>query len=159
MASLIELEHQEQELQFSTFSSDVAWDLGVICRGLAQKHQKPVVIHIASSNSGQLLFHACSRPGTTPDNAFWVKRKQATVFRFGCSSYYMKKKMDSSLVAFETKYALSEGDYAANGGGFPIRVKGVEGTVAVVVISGLSQEEDHELAVEGIRQYLQGTKG
>lgn len=61
-------------------------------------------------------------------------------------------------MAFETKYALNGDDYAANGGGFPIRVSGVEGVVAVVVISGLSQEEDHELAVEGIRQYLQGVK-
>ncbi|KAI5851382.1 hypothetical protein DFP73DRAFT_153317 [Morchella snyderi] len=155
MTTLKELKQQEQKLQFRTFNSNVAWDLGVICRSLALgEHQRPVIIHIASSNAGQVLFHACSRPGTTLDDAFLVKRKQATVFRFGCSSYYMKRKMESSQVAFATKYALSEEDYAANGGGFPIRVKGVEGVVGVIVISGLSQEENHALAVEGIRDYL-----
>jgi uncharacterized protein (UPF0303 family) len=45
--------------------------------------------------------------------------------------------------------------YACHGGGFPVRVKGVEGVVAVIVVSGLAQEEDHNILVEGINWFLQ----
>jgi uncharacterized protein (UPF0303 family) len=44
------------------------------------------------------------------------------------------------------------GDYAIHGGGVPIRVTGVEGVVAVVVVSGLKQDEDHAVIVEVIRE-------
>ena len=38
--------------------------------------------------------------------------------------------------------------------GFPVKIKGVEGVVAVIVVSGLSQVEDHELLVEGVKWFL-----
>ena len=38
----------------------------------------------------------------------------------------------------------SAGDYAIHGGGVPVRVKGVEGVVAVIVVSGLAQHEVSE---------------
>ncbi len=40
------------------------------------------------------------------------------------------------------------GRYAICGGGVPIRVAGVAGVVAVVCVSGLTQEEDHGVIVE-----------
>ena len=50
----------------------------------------------------------------------------------------------------ERKEKLGEraGDYAIHGGGWPVRVKGVEGVVGVIVVSGLKQEEDHQVIVE-----------
>lgn len=69
----------------------------------------------------------------------------------------MKIKFDRSATKFSDNYALKDEDYAANGGGFPIRVKGIEGVVGVIVVSGLHQEEDHQLAVNGIREYLERT--
>ena len=53
---------------------------------------------------------------------------------------------------FAEKYMLGEnaGQYAIHGGGVPVRVKGVEGIVGVVVVSGLKQHEDHAVVVEGI---------
>ena len=64
---------------------------------------------------------------------------------------------------FAEKYMLGEkaGQYAIHGGGVPIRVRGVEGVVGVVVVSGLKQHEDHAVVVEGmlkiIEQLEQGT--
>lgn len=40
------------------------------------------------------------------------------------------------------------GEYAIHGGGVPVFVKGVEGLVAVVVVSGLKQWDDHQVVVE-----------
>ena len=57
---------------------------------------------------------------------------------------------------FAEKYMLGEkaGQYAIHGGGVPVRVRGVEGVVGVVVVSGLKQHEDHAVVVEGILKII-----
>jgi len=42
--------------------------------------------------------------------------------------------------------------FAIHGGGVPIRVEGVEGVVAVVVVSGLKQSEDHGVIWDAVRE-------
>lgn len=65
----------------------------------------------------------------------------------------MHCKFNGDEVAFKEKYGLgnSAAEYAIHGGGVPIRVKGVEGVVGVVVVSGLKQDEDHAIIGEVIR--------
>ena len=65
----------------------------------------------------------------------------------------MHVKMEGNEDYFAKKYMLGEnaGTYAIHGGGVPVRVKGVEGVIAVVVVSGLKQEEDHMIVVEGLQ--------
>jgi uncharacterized protein (UPF0303 family) len=113
------------------------------------------VVNITLANSNNLLFHACSRPGTFPDYDLWVARKRKTVLRWGLSSWYMHNKMQGDEKAFAEKYmlGLSAGDYAIHGGGVPVRVKGVEGVVGVIVVSGLKQDQDHQVVVEALQMY------
>ena len=68
----------------------------------------------------------------------------------------MHHKLNGDEQAFREKYMLGDdaGSYAIHGGGMPIRVKGVEGVVAVCVVSGLKQEEDHQVIVEVLQEYL-----
>lgn len=68
----------------------------------------------------------------------------------------MSRKFEGDEVAFGAKYGLGEraADYAIHGGGVPIFVKGIEGPVAVVVVSGLKQDQDHQVVVECILEYL-----
>jgi uncharacterized protein (UPF0303 family) len=65
----------------------------------------------------------------------------------------MHMKMQGNEEAFAKKYMLGEsaGTYAIHGGGVPVRVKGVEGVIGVVVVSGLKSEEDHMVVVEGLK--------
>ena len=58
--------------------------------------------------------------------------------------------------AFANKYALgaTTGEYAIHGGGVPVRVKGVEGVVGVIVVSGLKQEEDHMVVIEALEEFI-----
>lgn len=63
--------------------------------------------------------------------------------------------------AFVKKYALASAnggavadEYAIHGGGYPIRVRGVEGIVAVVVVSGLKQEDDHQVVAETVKEVI-----
>jgi uncharacterized protein (UPF0303 family) len=121
----------------------------------------PVVINIALANSSYVLFHTCTRAGTVPDNALWVKRKRNTVLRWGFSTWYLSCKFAQDEKKFADKFALGDtaSDYAIHGGGVPIRVKGVEGVVAVVVVSGLKQELDHAVIVETLQElYFSGSQ-
>lgn len=69
----------------------------------------------------------------------------------------MHNKFKGDEEAFAAKFALGHraGEYAIHGGGFPIRVQGVEGVVAVVVVSGLKQEQDHGIIVQAVQEYLE----
>lgn len=93
--------------------------------------------------------------GTTPDNEIWASRKRNAVLRFGCSTWLLGRKFGGDEEKFRKVFAMSEaqgGEYAIHGGGVPIRVKGVEGVVAIVIVSGLKQSEDHGVIVDVIRE-------
>ncbi|KAK6592696.1 DUF967 domain protein [Botrytis cinerea] len=143
----------DSSLIFEHFTTSDAWVLGSALRERLLPHPTPVVISISLSNANQVLFHCCTHSGTMPDNDSWVSRKRKTVLRWGVSTWYMWCKFEGDEGAFARKYGLGNGagDYAIHGGGVPIRVTGVEGVVACVVVSGLKQWEDHGVIVEVIR--------
>ena len=156
------LKAQEDACVLPAFNSDVAWELGTIIRTLCQqKYDRPAAVYIAHANSSQLFFFATSRPGTLPDNMHWVKRKEAVVLRWGMSSFRMRLQMQNHQPEMHVQEALKDkfemadpSVYGCHGGGFPVRVRGVEGVVGVIVVSGLKQEDDHSVIVDGIQKYL-----
>ncbi|CAL1703698.1 unnamed protein product [Somion occarium] len=155
--SLDEISAVEASLTLPSFTAETAWEIGNSLRTRLLAFPTPTVISISLANSNQLLFHSAVKSGIQPDNDLWVARKRATVLRWGVSSWYMHCKMGGDEKAFREKYALGDeggGRYAIHGGGIPIRVKGVEGTVAVIVVSGLKQHEDHQIIVEVLQEHL-----
>lgn len=59
--------------------------------------------------------------------------------------------------AFAEKYMMGEEErhrYAIHGGGFPIKVKGVDAIVGVIVVSGLAQTEDHQIIADTLAEYV-----
>jgi uncharacterized protein (UPF0303 family) len=149
---LAELTAEEEELQFASFTNDDAWELGVALVATARRQDLPVAVDI-SRNRAQ-LFHA-ALPGTSPDNASWIRRKARVVNRFGHSTLYMRQAARERGTTFEEQYGLDPLRYAAHGGGFPIVVRRV-GPVGVVVVSGLPQLEDHRMVVAALRAHLGG---
>jgi len=148
---------QEERLVFKRFTAQTAWNVGSLIRErLIQASQRPAVVNIALANSELLLFHAASRSGTGPDNDFWVARKRRAVLRWSTSTYALHLKFKGDEAAFASKFQLGQrgGDYAIHGGGFPVRVAGVESVVAVIVVSGLTMQEDHEVIIEVLEEYL-----
>ncbi|KAI0125026.1 hypothetical protein BJ170DRAFT_685900 [Xylariales sp. AK1849] len=140
---------------FDSFTVDDAWELGhlLYARLLPFATQKPTLISISLANNGQVLFQCAVGSGTVPDNEVWVQRKRNSVLRWGCSTWLLHCKYEGDEDKFRTKFGMSEEQasrYAIHGGGVPIRVRGVEGIVAVVVVSGLKQHEDHGVIVEVI---------
>ncbi|MFL6098137.1 MAG: heme-degrading domain-containing protein [Blastococcus sp.] len=148
--SVADLAAEEEELQFSSFTNDDAWELGTALRELARRQAAPVAIDI-SRNSHQLFRAAL--PGATPDNDAWIERKQRVVHRFGHSTLHVRQSFVERGTTFEEQSGLDPQRYAAHGGGFPVLVRSV-GPVGVLVVSGLPQLEDHRLIVAALRAHL-----
>jgi uncharacterized protein (UPF0303 family) len=142
---------EEQQLQFTSFNEDSAWQIGCWLVEDAIRNALPITIDIRRGE--QQLFHA-SRPGASADNDEWVKRKVRLVTRFGHSSYYLGQQLKNESKTIEEKFLLPESKYAAHGGCFPILLKGT-GMVGTITVSGLVQEQDHKLVVAAIRHYLE----
>jgi len=147
---LKQLLQEEQELLFTSFNEDTAWELG--SRLVEQARNKGLPVTIDITRGAHQLFHA-SLQGTSVDNDEWVKRKARLVYRFGHSSFYMAQLLKIKGTRMEEAYLLSESEYAPHGGCFPVLVKGT-GMIGTVTVSGLAQEEDHKMVVQAIREYL-----
>ncbi|MBI2332347.1 MAG: heme-degrading domain-containing protein [Chloroflexi bacterium] len=141
---------EEQELQFTRFNETTAWQLGTQMVEHAMRENLPVTIDIRRGE--HQLFHY-SMPGTSLDNDEWVKRKVRLVNRFGHSSFYMGQMLKHKGKRIEESYLISESEYAAHGGCFPIIIKET-GMIGTVTVSGLPQEEDHRFVVQSIREFL-----
>ena len=144
------LREQENELQFTAFSADTAWALGGLMRGLAASHSKPVALGIWMA--GQTLLYTGTK-GITSSNEDWLRRKRNTVLHFGKSSLLVGMELARAGVTLEEKSGLALVDFAAHGGGFPLLLRGT-GCIGAVVVSGLTQREDHTLAVRAIADLL-----
>ncbi|KAH8733846.1 hypothetical protein BGZ61DRAFT_515072 [Ilyonectria robusta] len=141
-----------------SFTSEDTFILGnlLYARLLPFAKKTPALISIALANSSQVVFQTVTGPGVVPDNERWVSRKRNTVLRFGNSSWYMHCKFDGDEALFSSKFAIGDEqkcNYAIHGGAIPIRVKGVEGIVATVIVSGLKQDEDHGVIVDVIKEH------
>ncbi|GLV60934.1 UPF0303 protein [Dictyobacter sp. S3.2.2.5] len=146
---LKELLQQEEELQFTRFSNEMALELGLALLKEARTRSKPVAIDI--SRHGLQLFHFAME-GTAIDNGEWIRRKNNVVQRFGHSSFYVGRSLKQAGRTMEEKYLVSSQEYAAHGGAFPLIIRGV-GVVGTVTVSGLPQQEDHELVVSVLRRF------
>jgi len=151
-ALIAEIERQERDLRFATFTNDDAWELGSLLVRLATERDLPVTVDVRRGT--QQLFHA-ARPGTTADNDSWVQRKVRVVERFGTSSFLQGLRARAKGTTFAAVHELPLQEYAAHGGAFPVHVEGV-GVVGVVTVSGLPQADDHALVTEAVRTFLDG---
>ena len=140
---------EEQELQFIRFDESTAWQIG--CQLVERAQQEGLPITIDLTRGCHQLFHVSMR-GTSVDNDEWIKRKVRLVYRFGHSSFYIGQLLKSKGKRLEDAYFIPESEYAPHGGCFPVILKN-SGLIGTITVSGLSQEEDHKLVVQAIRDY------
>ncbi|GAA5873610.1 hypothetical protein JCM16303_001178 [Sporobolomyces ruberrimus] len=144
-----------ETLRLTSFTSQTAHTLGEAIRTNLRKTApgKGAIVQITSGSTEQLLYFSCSDEGTLLDNKVWAQRKWRSVIRFGKSTASLNMKWPDGKVP--SHYAAPEIEYACHGGGFPLRVKGVEPIVGVVVVSGLTQEDDHQNIVDVLEKFIQ----
>jgi uncharacterized protein (UPF0303 family) len=147
--SLAELAAEEEELQFTGFTNDDAWELGSALVAAGRERGAPIAVDITRNR--HQLFHA-ALPGATPDNDAWIQRKTRVVDRFGHSSLYVRRSSIERGTTAEAEFGLDPALYAAHGGAFPLLVRDV-GPIGAVVVSGLPQVEDHRMVVAALRAH------
>ncbi|GAA5991513.1 hypothetical protein JCM10908_005738 [Rhodotorula pacifica] len=143
-----------EALRLVSFTSSDAFEIGIKLRQLISSKYagKPAIIDIRAAADDQQYFFAACAEGSQPDNRHWAERKRRSVVRFGKSTASLRMKWPEGIPAH---FAASEDDYAIHGGGFPVRVQGVEPLVGTIVVSGLKQEEDHQVIVDVLTEYIE----
>ena len=144
------LRDEANALELARFSLADALRLGRIATDLAVVRSLPVLIEIVL---GQRVAYRAALPGTTADNDEWLRRKFRVVARFEESTLAVRVAHEEKDRSFNEATGLPETEFAAHGGGWPIRVAGV-GVVGMFGVSGLPQVADHELIVESLGIHL-----
>lgn len=147
---LIELKKQEEMIQFTEFTNETALQIGMRLIEKAKKENLSITIDI--TRCGHQLFHYAFE-GTSPDNDEWIIRKNRVVNRFCSSSLYIGTKLKLLEKTIEEKYFISDKEYSAHGGAFPIIIKNV-GVVGTISSSGAEQITEHNLIVEVLKEFL-----
>lgn len=151
MPTQTDVAQQEGQLQFTHFTNQDAWQIGSQLVALATQRDASVTIDITRNR--QQLFHA-ALPGTSVDNDQWLQRKINTVYHFGQSSLALQLQCEARDCTLYEASLLDPQQYVAAGGAFPVRIANV-GVVGTIAVSGLASEEDHQLIVDCLTQYLE----
>lgn len=149
-AILEQVIEQENRLVFPRFNHQIAYDLGFLLYTMAVEGKFPITIDIRKGS--HVLYHVALE-GTTPNNERWVVRKSNTVQLVHKSSYRIGLENRLGGTSLERRQFVSSLEYADHGGSFPIRVKDL-GVIGAITVSGLAQEEDHQLVIEALEQVI-----
>ena len=145
---------QERELVLPSFNENDAIDIGETVLQLARERSVGIAVEV--HRAGRLIFRA-ALPGTRKQNDIMMRSKRRVAERWSRSSLHEKLRHEALGTTFEQATGLGLPKYAAIGGAFPLFVRGADpvgGLMGVLVIAGLPHEQDHALAVEGLRTYL-----
>ena len=144
------LELQEDVLQFSHFTNRDAWELGTLIVGEAMKRNFPVAVSIRLNNGFNVFQHGCD--GANLVHERWLKRKYNTVKVKEMSTLRAYTWLQAQGQTLEDWY-MDPKEYAACGGGFPIRIEEV-GVIGAICVSGLEHVANHDLIVKCVSRYL-----
>lgn len=150
---LAELLDQEQRYAPARLDHDDAARLGTLVADLAHERRLPVVVRVElETPDGPHTVFQRAFAGSTPDNDWWLERKGAVVRRFGHSSFAVGTRFRTEGTTFEESSGLDPQEFKAHGGAFPLFVDGV--LAGMLGVSGLPQQDDHALAVEGLAAFV-----
>ena len=150
-ARIAELHRHETDLVFASFDHTDAWLLGSSIVETARAAGYPIAVDIR--RPGLILFRA-ALPGAVGDQEEWIRRTSASAFRFDSSTARLSAEFSARGGDATLAGSLNPADYSMSGGAFPVRVTGT-GVVAVVTVSGLASDDDHQLVVDAMANYLE----
>jgi uncharacterized protein (UPF0303 family) len=138
-----QLAAQARDCELVRFTIDDAVHLGLLATERATAASLPIVIEVR--HLGRLAYRV-ALPGSLPDSDDWIQRKTRVVERYQQSTMAVRVRHEEKGTTFTEATGLSELEFAAHGGGFPVVVAGV-GVVGGFYASGLPQVDDHEFLV------------
>lgn len=144
------LEMQEEILQFSHFTNEDAWELGNMLVTEVKRRRIPAIVTIRLNN-GLTIFKYTSND-RNPSHQEWIERKINTVKLLERSSFHTCMTLQKNEEDLKDWY-LNSREYAACGGGFPVRVEEV-GVIGTIAIAGIDHIADHDIIVKSLSRYL-----
>jgi uncharacterized protein (UPF0303 family) len=141
---------QEKALVLPEFSEAIAFKLGLALRNNAIAAGLGIAAEI---RTGERPLFYMALPGTSADNANWLRRKANLVHRVSKSSYRVVLEHKGEDDFFGPRRGLDNANYVLAGGGFPIWVKHA-GMIGSICVSGLHERDDHGMVVEVLCEHL-----
>jgi uncharacterized protein (UPF0303 family) len=141
---------EEKNLAFSSFSLQDSVKMGLTASALGLLEQLPLTINI---RIGDWIVYHCALPKSKPENEWWIESKARVVMLKHHSTLYEQISANESGINWFEENNVSERNYAIHGGGLPL-ITDKDGFVGALVISGLSQIEDHLFGVRVLKMCL-----
>ena len=144
-----QLLEEEQILKLPALTNLDAVEIGEIATTLGNQRRVPITVQVRLGD--WIVYHA-SLAGSKPENDWWINRKVAVVLLKQHSTMYERVSAEERRVDWHKENRLKDETHAIHGGAIPLITN--EGFKGILVISGLSQVEDHLFAVEVLTEFL-----
>lgn len=141
---------QEQTYMFPAFDRDDVWELGCDLVESCKEYDGPLGVEV--DIAGMMVFRYYP-DGIVKDHGVWLQRKRHTVQLLQKSSLRVSLELKLAGQTMEQDLKLDPEQYAACGGGFPLRMK--DGTIfGFVGVSGLADTIDHAALIGGLERFF-----
>jgi len=140
---------QEKKYTFPSLKRSDIWELGNCLVKAAGKASGPLAVTIRINDTEVFRYYP---EGTGLLHEQWLQRKYNTVKTMNMASMTYKAKLAAEGYPQDDD-GLYFPEYAACGGGFPIRLKGGL-VIGFIGMSGLSDDEDHAAILAGLDLYF-----
>ncbi|MGO4247628.1 heme-binding protein [Paenarthrobacter sp. RAF54_2] len=139
---------EESELVIDKVNEQTCYALGCWIADRALYLDQPLAISVRLDT--REIFRL-KLPGSPPISDAVLDAKYSTAHRGQHSSLFERNLRLSRGTTFEAETGLTFPEYAPFGGAVPIRTSDSGDICAWVIVTGLTQEEDHAVAVDAIR--------
>lgn len=136
-----------RRIELDSFSNRIAFDMGVKIIDLAKSRNQHIAVEVCRLNHTIFLYVDDTLP---VDKHNWLRRKANIARQFEESSLSVKNDLKEGNMNLEKTFGLDERDFLAKGGAIPIFVKN-GGMIAIITVSGLHDEEDHNIIIEALK--------
>lgn len=145
-----ELLEQEESVRLDEFTQELALDLGALAAEIGLTRELPIAISV---RIGDWEVFKASLPGTIAENDGWIQRKANVVALTHHTTMYERVRAEETGSDWHKDHGVFDETHAIHGGGFPLTLTTGE-HVGTFIIIGLPQVEDHLLALEILKEFI-----
>ena len=137
-----------RKIELEKFNNRIGLEMGMKIVRLAQGRNQGIAVKIDRLNHTIFLYVDDNLPA---DKHNWLRRKANVAKHFEESSLGVKSDLINGNMTLKDTFALDENEFLAKGGAIPIFVKNA-GMVAIITVSGLKDEEDHQIILDALQE-------
>lgn len=149
---LSELKQEMEQLHFSRFLAEDAYELGN--RMVQKARERGTALAMMIQVNGKKLFYYAF-DGTDLNHERAVTRKTNVAEAFRCPSLQIYYELQKSGLTIKDR-GRDPMEYLALGGAVPIFLEQA-GIIGTICVSGMSHFEDHRFTVDCMKEYLAGS--